>query len=276
MLTTTAHRFAWLATLLAALAAAVGLAYAPLYRDVPAMVDQAQAADLATLIVAVPVLVAALWLARRGSAAAEVVGLGALAYLVYTYAIFAFQVVVNPLTPVHIAILGLATWAVAFLVPSLGQDAIRVGETLPRRVTAGFLALVAILFAGLWLGQIVSAITSGTLPPSVTDLGLPTSAVYALDLAFVLPLLAAAAFLLTRRHRAGGPLALGGLVFSVLMALSILAIFGIQATRAELKDPSMPLAFGAIAAVAAMLAARGLLARDTLVRRASDTPELHA
>ena len=266
MLAKVAERFAWTASLLAAVAAAAGLAYAPLYRDAPGMVDQARGTDLVTLFIAVPLLLAALVISSRGSVVAQIVVLGGLAYLVYTYAIFAFQVVVNPLTPTHLAILGLSTWAIALWVPSLGPDVTRVGQTLPRRTTAGFLTLVTVLFAGLWLGQIASAITSGTLPAAVADLSLPTSAVYALDLAFVLPVLALAALLLMRRHPAGPPLALGALVFSVLMALSILGLLAIEVAKGELADPSIPFAFGAIAAIAAALAVRGLMGKETLAR----------
>ena len=55
--------------------------------------------------------------------------------------------------------------------------------TLPRlRPLAAchrwFLIVVAALFAMLWLGQIAGAITTGRLPTSVSDLGLPTSSVY--------------------------------------------------------------------------------------------------
>ena len=251
----------WLAggaTLLAGVAAATGLA-TDVYRDLPAMVDQARAADLATLLLAVPALAIGLWQARRGSARARLVVAGSLAYLVYTYAIFAFQVVISPVTPVHIAILALAAWALLLDVPALVHETAGVGDGLPRRTTAGFLALVAILFAGLWLGQIASAITSGTLPAAVADLGLPTSAVYTLDLAFALPLLALAAGLLVRRPARGYPLALAGLVFSVEMALSVFAIFAIQASRGELTDASIAVVFAAIATAAAGLAWLGLV-----------------
>ncbi len=197
----------------------------------------------------------------EGSAGARLAVAGSLAYLVYTYAIFAFQVVVSPATPVHIAILGLAAWSLLLGGPALVRETGDVGERLPRRTTAGFLALVAILFAGLWLGQIASAITSGSLPAAVADLGLPTSAVYALDLAFALPLLALAAGLLARRSASGYPLALAGLVFSVEMALSVFAIFAIQASRGELADASVAVVFAVIAAAAAVLAAAGLMPR---------------
>jgi hypothetical protein len=257
-----ADRLAVGALALAGIAAAIGLTVEA-YRDVPAMVDQAHAADLATLLLAVPSLAIGLWLVHRASPAivarARLVVAGSLGYLVYTYSIFAFQTVVSPVTPVHIAILGLAAWSLLLQRSVLLSGTAGTGSGLPRRTTAGFLALVTLLFAGLWLGQIASAIVTGELPAAVTDLALPTSAVYALDLAFALPLLAAAAVLLVRRQEIGYPLALAGLVFAVQMAVSVDAIFAIQAAHGDLADLSVPAVFTVIALVAAGLAALGLL-----------------
>ena len=197
-----ATRLAWIAGILAAVAAAIGL-LTPVYRDVPAMVDQARGTDLATLLAAAPLLVAALWLGRDRSPLARVAAGGTLGYLVYTYAIYGFQVVVNPLTPVHIAILGSAAWSLGLAVASAGPDLREAGRSLPRRTTAAFLLVVVVMFGGLWLSQIGSAITSGVLPAAVSDLGLPTSAVYTLDLAFALPALALGAVWLIRGVASG-------------------------------------------------------------------------
>ena len=56
-----ADAFAWAVVVLAAIAAAAGVLLPNLYRDTEAMVAQAQGSDLATLIVAVPVLAVGLW-----------------------------------------------------------------------------------------------------------------------------------------------------------------------------------------------------------------------
>ena len=100
-------RLAFVALVLATVAAAIGLIVPGLYRDPAAMAREARAADLVTLAMAVPSLGLGLWWARSGSLRGRCVALGALGYLAYSYAIFAFSVVINPLTPVHIAILGL-------------------------------------------------------------------------------------------------------------------------------------------------------------------------
>ena len=200
-----ADRLALAALLLAAVAAAAGLLVSGLYRDTAEGVRQARAADLVTLLVAVPALALGLWRARQGSAGGRLVAIAALGYLAYSYAIFAFSVVINPLTPVHIAILGSATWSLVLAVCRLDDATVDRASMfrLPRRTTGGFLILVAVLFALLWLSQIAGAITSGQLPTSVSDLNLPTSAVYVLDLAFALPLIALAAGWLIRRDRRG-------------------------------------------------------------------------
>ena len=255
--------FTWAVAGLAALAAAAGLLGAA-YRDVPAMVEQAQAADLATLFVAAPLLVVAL--SRR----APIVISATLAYLGYTYAIFSFEIVVNPLAPVYIAILSLSLWALALRVPELA--AVEVDPALPRRTAAGFLALVAVLFGALWLSDIAASIASGSLPPSVAALAVPTSAVYALDLGFVLPLFLVAAVGLVRHARHAASLAFGSLVFLVLMALSILPMFAFQAVRGDVVDPVAPTIFVVIALVAVGLIAFGAIGRPLTIRPAVAAP----
>jgi hypothetical protein len=252
-------RLAWVATGLAALAAAAGL-LAGVYRDVPAMVEQAQAADLATLFIAVPLLAFALVRRQRLIAVAGV------AYLAYTYAIFSFEVVLNPMSLVYIATLSLSAWALVLGVPALRPSADQAWR-LPRRTTAGFLALVALLFAGLWLSDIAGSITSGVLPPSVTALDVPTSAVYVLDLGFVLPLFVLASVLLVRRSIYGAPLAFGSLVFLVLMALSILPMFGMQVARGDMAEPVGAVIFITIAVVAGILVAASSIPDHPVARR---------
>ena len=259
------ERLAWLTVLLAAVAAAAGLAVPELYRDNEAMTAQAQSTDLATLLVAVPALAIGLWRARAGSIAGRLVGLGALGYLVYAYVIFAFQVVINPATPVYIAVLGLATWSLLLLLPSL-RVATEHGAAsrLPRWPTAAFFGLIVLAFGGLWLSEIAGAISSGTLPASVSDLELPTAAVYALDLAFLLPAAMVGAVLLSRRSPLGPPLAVVLLVFTVAMALSILGLFVFQALRGMSIDPSLLIGFGVLTAIAAVLAAFGLRSPESV------------
>jgi hypothetical protein len=226
-----------------------------LYRDTAEGVRQARAADLVTLLVAVPALALGLWRARQGSAGGRLVAIAALGYLAYSYAIFAFSVVINPLTPVHIAILGSATWSLVLAVCRLDDATVDRASMfrLPRRTTGGFLILVAVLFALLWLSQIAGAITSGQLPTSVSDLNLPTSAVYVLDLAFALPLIALAAGWLIRRDRRGPASAVASLGFLIILGLSVLAIFAVDAAAGITVEVPPIAIFGVVIVTAALL-----------------------
>jgi hypothetical protein len=203
----------------------------------------------------VPALALGLWRARQGSAGGRLVAIAALGYLAYSYAIFAFSVVINPLTPVHIAILGSATWSLVLAVCRLDDATVDRASMfrLPRRTTGGFLILVAVLFALLWLSQIAGAITSGQLPTSVSDLNLPTSAVYVLDLAFALPLIALAAGWLIRRDRRGPASAVASLGFLIILGLSVLAIFAVDAAAGITVEVPPIAIFGVVIVTAALL-----------------------
>ena len=255
-------RFAAAALLLAAVAAAAGVVVADLYRDNEAWVRQARATDLVTLLAAVPILAVSLWRVRAGSAAARVLVSGSLGYLVYSYAIFAFAVAINPMTPLHIAILSLSTWALVLSVSGLDRGSLdSIGAHLPRRTTGISLTIISLLFGSLWLGQIAGAITTGRPPVEVARLGLPTNPVYVLDLAFALPLLALAGISHLRRARGSGAMAVAMLVWTAVMGLSILAIFGFDAAAGQPVEPVVVAVIGAITGTAAVLALTGLLPR---------------
>ena len=182
---TISNRLAAVATILAAGAALAGLAVRGLYVDSPNWVQQAQGTDLATLLLAVPVLVVGLWTASRGSSAGRLAVVAGLLYLVYNYAIFAFSVAMNPLTIVHIAIFGLALWSLLLAGRSAVEGAEAVTERLNRRAAGGLLVGVGALFGLLWLGQIASVATTGVLPPDLVKADISSNPVYALDLALL-------------------------------------------------------------------------------------------
>jgi hypothetical protein len=259
-----ADRLAVVAIVLAAVAGAAGLFVPGLYRDTAEGIRQTRATDLVTLLIAVPALAIGLWRAVAGSAGGRLVAIAALGYLAYSYAIYAFSVVIDPLTPVHIAILGLATWSLVLSLFGLDDATIDRATRfrLSRRTTGGLLIAVAGLFAILWLSQIVGAITSGRLPAAVSDLGLPTSPVYSLDLAFAVPLITLAGVWLIRRDRRGPAGAVAGLAFLIILGLSVLAIFAFEAAAGVAVEAPPVVIFGAVTVTAAVLLGSALTGSD--------------
>lgn len=224
-----ANKLATVATALAAAAALTGLAVPGLYVDAPNWVQQAQGTDLATLFLAVPVLIVGLWTSSRGSSAGRLAVVAGLLYLVYNYAIFAFSVAMNPLTAVHIATFGLSLWSLLLAGHGAVEGAEAVTERLNRRAAGWLLIAVGLMFGLLWIGQIATTSTTGVLPPDLVKAGISSNPVYALDLAFFLPLCAIAGIGLLRRNGAAAlafpmllwvPLMGGGIVGGILLMVA--------------------------------------------------------
>lgn len=226
------NRLAAIATFLAAVAALAGLALTGLYVDAPNWVQQARGTDLATLFLAVPVLAIGLWTAARGSSAGRLAVVAGLLYLVYNYAIFAFSVAMNPLTAVHIAIFGLSLWSLVLAGRAGVEGTEAVAAHLNRRAAGGLLIVVGAMFSLLWLGQIATASTTGTLPPDLVKAGISTNPVYALDLAFFLPLCVLAGIGMLRRNSAA-VLAFPMLIWVALMGAGVVGGFVLMALAGE-------------------------------------------
>jgi hypothetical protein len=248
------NRLATIATFFAAAAAFAGLAIGGLYVDAPNWVQQARGTDLATLFLAVPVLTVGLWTASRGSSAGRLAVVAGMLYLVYNYAIFAFSVAMNPLTVVHIAIFGLSLWS---LVPA-GRTAVEgaegVTERLNRRTAGGLLVGVAAMFGLLWLGQIATVATTGVLPPDLVKANISSNPVYALDLAFFLPLCAIAGLGLLRRNGAAA-FAFPMLVWVPLMGAGVVGGIVLMAAAGDQTALPVGVAISVLGVVSSILAA---------------------
>jgi hypothetical protein len=158
------------------------------------------------------------------------------------------------LTPVHIAILGLATWSL--VLGTFGLDPAMVDRvSSPTPASGG--GRVHPRCRGV-VRDVVDepdrgAITSGHLPASIADLGLPTSPVFTLDLAFALPLMTLTGIWLLRRDRRGPASAVAVLAFLAILGLSVLAIFAFEAA-AGIAPQIVPIViFWLVTALAALL-----------------------
>jgi hypothetical protein len=185
---------------------------------------------------------------------------GGLLYLVYNYAIFAFSVVMNQLTPVYLGVLGLALWSLVLgmQTPDVAEAGAAMAERLARRASAGLLVGVAALFGLLWLGQIATATASGVVPPDLARAGVPTNPVYALDLAFFLPLCAVVGIGLVRRNRAAA-YALTMLIWVPLMGAGVLGAFVFAAIAGKEVPTAVIAVVGGLCVISAILAALPVL-----------------
>ena len=225
------HKDVWLwltlpLAILLAIATTGGIFISGLYRDNPDFVAQAIGQDFVSLIVVLPTLVATAFLASRGSPHARIIWLGGLIYLVYTYAIAAFDVNFNSLFLVYVAVLGCSLYALIGGLVTTDLLGIKkcFTEKTPVQAISIYLVVLAVLFYFLWLREIIPALIAREIPQSIQDNGTPTNGIHVLDMAWILPAFVITAVSLWRKRALGYTLAGAFLSYCVLLILAILSM----------------------------------------------------
>jgi hypothetical protein len=212
--------------ILLAIAAGGGVFSRGLYRDTPYFVAQAVGQDIVSLSIVLPTLIISAFFAIRGSPTGRLIWLGVLVYLVYTYAVAAFDVRFNPLFLVYVALLGCSLYALIGGLVTTDVNNIKGGFTnkTPVRVVSVYLAVLAVLFYFMWLSEIIPSLAAGNIPQSIQQNGTPTNAVHVLDISWILPAFLITAFRLWRKQALGYTLAGGLLTYCVLLILAVLGM----------------------------------------------------
>jgi hypothetical protein len=222
----------WLSGAIAVLmvvASAIGLLVDGLYRDGPWARGALRGGDLTTIVVAAPVLITSLLLARRGSRAAQAVWLGALAYSLYNYAYYVFGAEFNDVFVLHIALFSLSIAALTLAVANIDTGAIahRFGGVRGAKFIGGFLAVVGIVLGGLWLFLAIRFAVTGELlaglPPDGVHL------VFAIDTSLLVPALVISGFLLWRHTPQGYVFGTAMAVMGAMYQLNLLIAGAFQA-----------------------------------------------
>ena len=182
----------------------------------------ARGTALVILLLAIPVLLLAMWFERRGSWQAVFVWLGALFYLVYNAFLFLFLTPFNSLFLLYITFQSLALFSTLALVravdPGRTIDSMR---RLPVKGLAIFVWTIVVLNAMAWLQDVVPAIAAEDPGTFLEGLGVATNAVYVQDLAFWLPLMTVAAWWMWHRRPLGILLTGSWLVFGAIESVGI-------------------------------------------------------
>lgn len=208
----------------ALVASAAGFLITDLFQqDNPALGGNARGTALVILVIAVPALVIAMILAKRGSLRARLVWLGVLTYIFYNSFYFTFSATFHRFFLAFLLMLSLAGWAL--LTTLMDTDARRVKEAFapktPVLIPIMFLLLPVLIFLMVDLREILIATVSNNLPPSILDTQMPTNHFHVLDLAFLVPaFLLSAAWLWQRR-------AWGYTLAGMLLTFYTIELFGI-------------------------------------------------
>lgn len=225
---------------------------------------QAKGQDIGNLLAVVVLVITAVRL-RSGSARAGLLWLGTLLYLIYAFTVYAMAVHLNYLFLLYVAVLGLSSWAVLTHVGAVRRRALSYPRGRVRRIAGWTLTVTGVLFAMLWLSELVPALLRGQVPATLTEAGLWVNPIHVIDLALVLPAFIATGLAALRQQQVGlfwlGP----WLAFSVLMGSSIIAAMLLMTAAGE--GDALPVAVMVSVVVLASLGACWAYLRRTTETR---------
>ncbi len=175
--------------------------------------------DALNLLVAVPMLLGSMWLARRDSLVGLLLWPGA---LFYDYGYYVLGAPFNPFFLPYIALMTLSAYTMIGIVASIDGGGVRerLASTVPPRLIGGFLVALALLFTTLWTLMTLSALSRSTTLDPIAHV------VVIMDLTVQLPALFVGGILLWRRQSLAYVVAVGLLLQAgvYLAGLSVITI----------------------------------------------------
>ena len=176
----------------------LGRVYSDQYRDAEWIRLTWFGNDWVTLVVAAPLLVASLLLARGGSVRGLLLWLGTLGYGAYNYAYYMLGAALNAFFPLYVAalVVSVASLILALSRIDVAGVAAHFRPKTPVRVVGGYLVLVALGLSSIWMATWAAYVFAGRPTPVDTE---AFKLVAALDITIMVPTLALGGILLWRR-----------------------------------------------------------------------------
>ncbi len=162
--------------ILMAAASIAGLLYPMTVYSTDELLQSFLANDVANLLIGVPMLLASMWLTRRGKLIGLLFWPGALFFVLYNYIIYVFSMPLNLAFVLHLVLLMLSVYTLIGLLTSIDGKVMqqRLSGAVPERLAGGVLAGLGLLIFLLVIGAIVNALINHT-PIAETELALHTA-----------------------------------------------------------------------------------------------------
>jgi hypothetical protein len=185
---------------------------------------QGIAQDYVTLFIGIPMLLIALYFARKDSIRGRFLLAGSLGYFLVTYLFYLIMGMFNALFLVYAFLLGTTFFAFVLTLLSFDLDELPklFGKKTPAKFSGGFLLFNTFAIAFLWLGIVVPPLLDGSIFPKEVE-HYTTLIVQGMDLGLLLPLAFVSGLLLIRKTRFGYLL---GPTYLVFLSLLMTALTG--------------------------------------------------
>ena len=159
--------------ILMAVASISGLLYQTIVYPTEELLQSFLTNDVANLLIGLPMLLASMWLTRRGKLIGLLFWPGALFFVLYNYIIYVFAMSFNLAFLAHLALVMLSVYSLIGLLTNIDGKVVQQQLTgaVPERLAGGVLAGLGLLFFLLVIGAIVNALIS-QIPIAETELAL--------------------------------------------------------------------------------------------------------
>ncbi|MCW3490479.1 hypothetical protein [Dethiobacter alkaliphilus] len=202
-----------------------GLLIDNLYRDNAFVSAVWRGNDYVTLIVAVPIFIISLLIAKKGEPRALLIWFAMLWYSFYNYIFYLFGAAFNAFFLLYVALFTLSLYALIFGLPHLDITKIkeRFSPDLPVKWISGYMLFVAAGLSTVYTIQSLNFVVTGQLPEIVELTAHPTSIVFAIDFPFLIVPFVLTAIWLWKRQPWGYALAVilnvKGAIYTLVLAV---------------------------------------------------------
>lgn len=241
-----------LLSLLIAAAAAYGFFYEGAYlKETPNWTAQVIAQDWINLLVGIPVLLVSAFFAYKKSVKGYYFWLGSLVFMIYSFAIYAFNIHYNHMFYPYVAILGLSFYMLVFSL--VNTDFEKIKKSFDSKWNGKGISILLLVTGGLfylmWLSSVAGYLATGTEPADLALAGLVTNPVHVIDLAFFLPSAVVSAILLLKKSKFGYLFPFVILIAMILLSINIMAINVVVEMRGLGSARGLTYAFAGIIAL---------------------------
>jgi hypothetical protein len=194
------------------------------------------AADMITLVLAIPILLISIIMYRHGSLKGGLLLTGVLAYFLYNYTSMGFGAAYNNLFLAYILIFSASLYGLILALLSFDLKTLpsHFGSGLPRKGIGIFLIVSGIIVSLVWLVlSIVPALIAGQAPPESYYYTTFTTGI--IDIGLVAPALILAGMLIRRGVPLGYLLASAMLIFTCILGANLTAGGIIQIVKEVLR-----------------------------------------
>jgi len=190
--------------------------------DTPIGATGFTAADVITLVLAIPILLISFFMYRRGSLRGGLLLAGALSYFLYNYTSMGFGAAYNSLFLAYTLIFSLSLYGLILLLISFDLKTLpaHFGAGLPRNGIGIFLIVSGIILSLIWLAlSIVPALLASKAPPEAYYYTTFTTGI--IDIGIIAPALILGGVLIRRGAPFGYLLATTLLIFTCILGANL-------------------------------------------------------